>query len=106
MRRCRVIPGTPHAAATDAQSCRFALLRCLVSSVAQPPPNVKARSVKNGDVPRACHPRTRGIGSFSFSRSTRLMDSRVHLHAVDSPVGVAVLGHGAGGGVESPDLVG
>jgi uncharacterized protein len=30
----------------------------------------------------------------------------VHLHEVDSPIGVLVLGHGAGGGVESPDLVG
>ena len=32
--------------------------------------------------------------------------ARVHLHAVDSPVGVLVLGHGAGGGVEAPDLIG
>jgi len=30
----------------------------------------------------------------------------VHLHPVDSPVAAIVLGHGAGGGVESPDLVG
>jgi predicted alpha/beta-hydrolase family hydrolase len=30
----------------------------------------------------------------------------VHLHSVDSPRGAVVLGHGAGGGVESPDLVG
>jgi predicted alpha/beta-hydrolase family hydrolase len=30
----------------------------------------------------------------------------VHLHPVDSPVAALVLGHGAGGGVESPDLVG
>jgi predicted alpha/beta-hydrolase family hydrolase len=29
----------------------------------------------------------------------------VHLHRVDSPAGALVLGHGAGGGVESPDLV-
>jgi predicted alpha/beta-hydrolase family hydrolase len=32
--------------------------------------------------------------------------ARVHLQLVDSPVGALVLGHGAGGGVESPDLVG
>jgi predicted alpha/beta-hydrolase family hydrolase len=32
--------------------------------------------------------------------------ARVHLHAVDAPRGALVLGHGAGGGVESPDLVG
>jgi uncharacterized protein len=32
--------------------------------------------------------------------------ARVHLHAVESPRGAVVLGHGAGGGVESPDLVG
>jgi uncharacterized protein len=32
--------------------------------------------------------------------------ARVHLHPVDAPVGALVLGHGAGGGVESPDLVG
>jgi predicted alpha/beta-hydrolase family hydrolase len=32
--------------------------------------------------------------------------ARVHLHPVDSPVAAVVLGHGAGGGVESPDLVG
>src|SRR5919198_5525152 len=32
--------------------------------------------------------------------------ARVHLRAVDSPRGALVLGHGAGGGVESPDLVG
>jgi predicted alpha/beta-hydrolase family hydrolase len=30
----------------------------------------------------------------------------VHLHPVDSPVAALVLGHGAGGGIESPDLVG
>jgi predicted alpha/beta-hydrolase family hydrolase len=30
----------------------------------------------------------------------------VHLHAVDSPRAALVLGHGAGGGVESPDLLG
>ena len=30
----------------------------------------------------------------------------MHLHPVDSPVAAIVLGHGAGGGVESPDLVG
>jgi uncharacterized protein len=30
----------------------------------------------------------------------------VHLHPVDSPLAAVVLGHGAGGGVESPDLVG
>jgi predicted alpha/beta-hydrolase family hydrolase len=29
-----------------------------------------------------------------------------HLHPVDSPAGLLVLGHGAGGGVGSPDLVG
>jgi uncharacterized protein len=28
-----------------------------------------------------------------------------HLHAVPDPVGAVVLGHGAGGGVEAPDLV-
>lgn len=32
--------------------------------------------------------------------------ARVHLHAVESPRAGVVLGHGAGGGVESPDLVG
>jgi predicted alpha/beta-hydrolase family hydrolase len=32
--------------------------------------------------------------------------ARVHLQEVDSPVAALVLGHGAGGGVESPDLVG
>jgi predicted alpha/beta-hydrolase family hydrolase len=30
----------------------------------------------------------------------------VHLHPADSPRAAVVLGHGAGGGVESPDLVG
>jgi hypothetical protein len=30
---------------------------------------------------------------------------RVHLHAADGPPGVVVLGHGAGGGVQAPDLV-
>jgi predicted alpha/beta-hydrolase family hydrolase len=30
----------------------------------------------------------------------------VQLHPADSPVGALVLGHGAGGGIESPDLVG
>jgi predicted alpha/beta-hydrolase family hydrolase len=30
----------------------------------------------------------------------------VHLHPVDAPAAALVLGHGAGGGVESPDLVG
>jgi hypothetical protein len=32
--------------------------------------------------------------------------ARVHLHEVDNPRAVLVLGHGAGGGVESPDLQG
>jgi len=32
--------------------------------------------------------------------------ARAHLHPVDSPVAGLVLGHGAGGGVESPDLAG
>lgn len=32
--------------------------------------------------------------------------ARVHLHPVNSPSAALVLGHGAGGGVESPDLVG
>ena len=30
----------------------------------------------------------------------------MHLHPVDSPVAALVLGHGAGGGITSPDLVG
>jgi uncharacterized protein len=30
---------------------------------------------------------------------------RAHLHAVDDPRALLVLGHGAGGGVEAPDLV-
>jgi predicted alpha/beta-hydrolase family hydrolase len=32
--------------------------------------------------------------------------ARVHRHPVDDPRAALVLGHGAGGGVESPDLVG
>jgi predicted alpha/beta-hydrolase family hydrolase len=32
--------------------------------------------------------------------------ARVHLRPVETPVATLVLGHGAGGGVESPDLVG
>jgi uncharacterized protein len=32
--------------------------------------------------------------------------ARVHLHPIDAPRAGLVLGHGAGGGVESPDLVG
>jgi uncharacterized protein len=31
--------------------------------------------------------------------------ARVHLHVAEKPVGALVLGHGAGGGVEAPDLV-
>jgi predicted alpha/beta-hydrolase family hydrolase len=31
--------------------------------------------------------------------------ARVHLHPVDDPKAAMVLGHGAGGGVEAPDLV-
>lgn len=30
----------------------------------------------------------------------------MHLHPVDSPLAALVLGHGAGGGIDSPDLVG
>ncbi len=30
----------------------------------------------------------------------------MHLHPVDSPVAALVLGHGAGGGIQSPDLAG
>jgi uncharacterized protein len=32
-------------------------------------------------------------------------DARVHLHHVAGPRGALVLGHGAGGGVEAPDLI-
>jgi uncharacterized protein len=32
--------------------------------------------------------------------------ARAHVRAVEAPAGALVLGHGAGGGVESPDLVG
>jgi len=32
--------------------------------------------------------------------------ARAHVRPVDSPVATLVLGHGAGGGIESPDLVG
>jgi uncharacterized protein len=32
--------------------------------------------------------------------------ARVHLHEIDNPRAALVLGHGAGGGVESPDLQG
>jgi uncharacterized protein len=49
----------------------------------------------------------------SEARLARLLElqtpqglARVHLHAVDTPVAALVLGHGAGGGIESPDLVG
>jgi uncharacterized protein len=31
--------------------------------------------------------------------------AKVHLHAVDAPKAALVLGHGAGGGVDAPDLV-
>jgi uncharacterized protein len=31
--------------------------------------------------------------------------ARVHVHPVDAPHGALVLGHGAAGGVEAPDLV-
>ena len=31
--------------------------------------------------------------------------ARAHLHRADEPRGALVLGHGAGGGVEAPDLV-
>ena len=37
--------------------------------------------------------------------STPHGEAAVHLHAADSPRGALVLGHGAGGGVEAPDLV-
>ena len=32
--------------------------------------------------------------------------ARAHLHPADEPIGALVLGHGAGGGVSAPDLVG
>ena len=32
-------------------------------------------------------------------------EARAHLHAAESPHGALVLGHGAGGGVEAPDLL-
>jgi len=32
-------------------------------------------------------------------------EARAHLHAAEEPRGALVLGHGAGGGVEAPDLV-
>jgi uncharacterized protein len=41
-----------------------------------------------------------------LERDTPHGPARVHLHEVESPRAAVVLGHGAGGGVESPDLVG
>ncbi len=41
-----------------------------------------------------------------FELETPHGPARAHLEAVDSPVAALVLGHGAGGGIESPDLVG
>ena len=41
-----------------------------------------------------------------FELDTPYGPARAHLRPVDSPVAGLVLGHGAGGGIESPDLVG
>jgi uncharacterized protein len=55
-------------------------------------------------------PRT-GYGDRGYARRIVELDTphgpaRVHLHPVDSPIAALVLGHGAAGGVGSPDLVG
>jgi predicted alpha/beta-hydrolase family hydrolase len=47
-----------------------------------------------------------GTASRQIELETPHGPARVHLQAVDSPRAALLLGHGAGGGVESPDLVG
>ncbi len=42
----------------------------------------------------------------TFERDTPHGPARVHLHPVPRPKGALVLGHGAGGGVDTPDLLG
>lgn len=44
------------------------------------------------------------VGVEPFDVDTPHGPARVHLHQVDEPRGALVLGHGAGGGVEAPDL--
>src|SRR4051794_25234803 len=41
----------------------------------------------------------------TFTVETPSGPARVHLHPVGEPLAALVLGHGAGGGVEAPDLV-
>src|SRR5207237_9014159 len=43
--------------------------------------------------------------SMAIEIDTPYGPARVHLRAADTPKGALVLGHGAGGGVEAPDLV-
>jgi predicted alpha/beta-hydrolase family hydrolase len=40
-----------------------------------------------------------------FELETPKGPARVHLHAAEDPRAALVLGHGAGGGVEAPDLI-
>ena len=48
---------------------------------------------------------TRASGVTVLEIDTPHGPGRAHLHAADDPMGALVLGHGAGGGVEAPDLV-
>ena len=49
---------------------------------------------------------TRGYARHILDLDTPHGRARAHVHPVDSAIGALVLGHGAGGGIESPDLVG
>jgi predicted alpha/beta-hydrolase family hydrolase len=58
---------------------------------------------------RAIESQTRRRGNYArtiVELDTPHGPARAHLHPVDAPVAALVLGHGAGGGIDSPDLVG
>lgn len=51
-------------------------------------------------------PRTPAAPGVVLDVATRHGRAVAHVHAAPAPVGALVLGHGAGGGVDAPDLVG
>src|SRR5205809_4522772 len=61
----------------------------------------RARAQGSGQPPDLCR-----VSGVMLEFDTPHGVARAHVHPVDAPRAAVVLGHGAGGGVESPDLVG
>src|SRR5918911_1134741 len=91
--QCQRLPKTARARANDIPTTHRSLLR---------------HANQRGSVParRRTKLRSLPVDRVVQDVETPYGPARAHLHVVEAPSAAVVLGHGAGGGVESPDLVG